>query len=93
MYIYTVTVAKCGYLQWFASIEVGVFWGKMCKSSLFFYFPRIDAVALGRTSCFPIQGFLFYLYIYILMIAKKKKKIVEQVFSYTYSKSNIEEQY
>ena len=33
-----------------------------------------------------------YIYIYILMIAKKKK-IVEQVFSYTYSKSNIEEQY
>ena len=69
-----VTVANVDICKGLQALKWVFFWGKMCKSSIFFYFPRIDAIALGRTSCFPIQGFLFYFYIYILMIAKKKKK-------------------
>ena len=36
-----------GYIQTYASTDVGVFWGKMCKTSLFFYFPLSDAVSLS----------------------------------------------
>ena len=74
VYIYMVTVANVDICKGLQALKWVFFWGKMCKSSIFFYFPRIDAVALGRTSCFPIQGFLLYIYIYLLMIAKKKKK-------------------
>ena len=44
-----------------------------------------------RAFSHKVSSFI-YIYIYI-DDCKKKNKIVEQVFSYTYSKSNIEEQY
>ena len=64
-----------GIIETYANIDVGVVLGKMCKTSLYFYFPLFDAITLIKEKItnkkilcvcpFKLYHFLYLVYLSI----------------------------